>query len=727
MPRVPTYDNLTVTPNTTPQNYFHTPDVHPELVGKQSEQMGQAMMSAGEGIGKIAIDMAQEANQLRVDDATNQLREAALRLKFGQTPGQAPQPGQTAGYTQLKGGDALTRPDGISLSDEYGNKLQDHISQIADSLGNDAQKATFNRFAGGYLAGFRADVSSHEISEFKDYSLSVSEGVQKTAINDIALNYNNPAAIQDAVGRIQAETYRQAKVLGKSAEWQEASARSLTSNAHKIAIGTALENNNPEYAESYLKRFSGQMNADDILSVKGQITKDVDNRIGLGIANEVSMKAQPQINPGNGERAFNILLSTESGGQQFDKNGAPITSAKGAIGIAQVMPTTGPEAAKLAGLPWDENRFRNDANYNKALGLAYFQRQLQDNGGDLAKAYAAYNAGPGALKDAVKKADKEGGYWLNNLPTETQNYVNGNIKTYESGGGKPQRPTFADIDQQLRTDPRLANNPTRYKIARDNAKIWFDEQTKAIEQRDQQAVANAIDGMIKNGGRFSDLPSEVRAAIPADKVKDVMTTGERIALGDDVTNLTLYNKLIQDPTKNPVTGQPMSDAEFMAFRKELSQSDFKELSKLRSKSNGQPGSPTDPSEVDMTAMNNSLNESLRQLKIDPTPKDGSSDSERVGAIRKTIYQALAAQQLSAGKKFTQVEVNERVNALFAKNQTIRGFLSNSYSGATLGMKLGDLPSDTVKTIKAALKLQGNENPTEGQILQHYWLTQIAKR
>ncbi len=37
---------------------------------------------------------------------------------------------------------------------------------------------------------------------------------------------------------------------------------------------------------------------------------------------------------------------------------------KGAVGIAQIMKDTGPEAAEAAGLPWDEVRWKNDPAYN---------------------------------------------------------------------------------------------------------------------------------------------------------------------------------------------------------------------------------------------------------------------------------------------------------------------------------------------------------------------------
>lgn len=133
------------------------------------------------------------------------------------------------------------------------------------------------------------------------------------------------------------------------------------------------------------------------------------------------------------DRTFGRMIGQESGGKQFGPDGAPLRSPKGATGIAQVMPSTGPEAAKLAGLPWDEQRFASDPDYNKALGRAYFEKQLADFGGDHEKAAAAYNAGPGRTAQALARADREGGDWRRYLPAETQNYI---AKTV-GGGSAP--------------------------------------------------------------------------------------------------------------------------------------------------------------------------------------------------------------------------------------------------------------------------------------------------
>lgn len=118
------------------------------------------------------------------------------------------------------------------------------------------------------------------------------------------------------------------------------------------------------------------------------------------------------------------IIPQESGGQQFKAPGIPLTSTKGAIGIAQVMPTTGPEAAALAGLPWSLERLNNDPEYNAKLGEAYFTKQMQDFGSP-DKAAAAYNAGPAATQRAIDIAAKakRPELWKTFLPAETQDYI----------------------------------------------------------------------------------------------------------------------------------------------------------------------------------------------------------------------------------------------------------------------------------------------------------------
>jgi hypothetical protein len=146
--------------------------------------------------------------------------------------------------------------------------------------------------------------------------------------------------------------------------------------------------------------------------------------------------AAPEITPapdGSGESAYAPIL------QQIYQNENPdlidlvqrvkhqesrgdqgAVSPKGAVGIMQVMPATGPEAARLAGVPWDPEAFHSDAAYNELIGIAYLSQLLRKYKGDVGQALAAYNAGAGRVDDALAS---HGENFLSALPAETQDYV----------------------------------------------------------------------------------------------------------------------------------------------------------------------------------------------------------------------------------------------------------------------------------------------------------------
>ncbi len=138
---------------------------------------------------------------------------------------------------------------------------------------------------------------------------------------------------------------------------------------------------------------------------------------------------------GDASHIFSAMLTQESGNRQVGDNGRPITSPKGAIGIAQVMPGTAREQARIMGIPWDERRYKYDAQYNLTLGRGYFERMMKYYKGDAVLATAAYNAGPGNVDKAIRVLGdpRKGGIsyaaWVSGLPSvhpglrETRDYV----------------------------------------------------------------------------------------------------------------------------------------------------------------------------------------------------------------------------------------------------------------------------------------------------------------
>lgn len=114
-----------------------------------------------------------------------------------------------------------------------------------------------------------------------------------------------------------------------------------------------------------------------------------------------------------------------TGGRDRTAGGALITSPKGAQGRMQVMPGTNIDpgfGVTPAQDDSDEERARVGRDYLGALHRRY---------GDPAKAWAAYNAGPGAVDAALANG---GPRWLQQLPAETRRYVARNMAALQRSG-----------------------------------------------------------------------------------------------------------------------------------------------------------------------------------------------------------------------------------------------------------------------------------------------------
>jgi soluble lytic murein transglycosylase-like protein len=73
-------------------------------------------------------------------------------------------------------------------------------------------------------------------------------------------------------------------------------------------------------------------------------------------------------------------------------------SPTGARGLMQILPSTGVEVARDAGVPWDGLVTLHDPHQNVELGVTYLAELLERFDGNKALALAAYNQGPGRVE-----------------------------------------------------------------------------------------------------------------------------------------------------------------------------------------------------------------------------------------------------------------------------------------------------------------------------------------
>lgn len=701
---------------------------------RQTQQAGQAISQAGDVMERARFEAVERANALRVDDALNQATEQAIRLQHD----------PKEGYTNFKGYDALNRESGMPLADEYTGKLDSEFSKIGSSLGNERQRQMFQARANNIRTQFLGSALQYENKEAQDYNLSVREGTVKNAANALVLNYTDPKNVEMQETRIRASIMGgvdpdskvfvpgSAQMLGKSATWAQEKAAEAVSGAHLGAIRAALDSGNINAAMAYRKRYGDRMTASDMIQIDGTLQRDYDVRQGAAVANQIVQGTQSTVNPTSFDRLTNIVMGVESRGRDLDANGKVLTSPKGAQGRMQVMPTTQKDPG------FGVRPAQDDSLEEKArVGRDYLAAMVKRYDGDIAKAAAAYNWGPGALDDAIADAQKNAGKgervapdaWLASAPAETRNYVAAVLQQMNApAGGVPQRPTLEQLHQSVRERMGPNASPLAVKTALDGVTQRYEDQNKAIAQRKDETVSAAMQELTQNGGRYSDLSPSTRAKLQQhapDKIDEVMSFGKKISLGDDTTDDRLYLRLVT----NPQSIASMSDAQFFQLRNGLSKADFAHFSQKRADLLSGQGSNR-PGDLNDNAVSRVANQRLSSIGIDPTPKDGSADAQRVGAIRRFIDSSLIDAQRQAGKKFNDAEVQAHVDGLFAKNVTFRktflGFNTGTTGQQMLSMKVGDIPSDQADRIRKAFKARGNDNPSDADVLGAYWAAKSAQ-
>ncbi|AJD82914.1 putative lysin [Achromobacter phage JWF] len=199
------------------------------------------------------------------------------------------------------------------------------------------------------------------------------------------------------------------------------------------------------------------------------------------------------------EALWNAVKQAESGGRQFGSDGKPLTSSKGAVGVSQMLETTGPEAARLAGVEWNKESFYNDSNYNEKLGRAYLQSLLSRYSGNQMLATSAYNWGMGNVDQLIGKGDPRvpgsgvtSTDFMMKLPAETRNY-NQSVGTadYASGLGVYGAYNQLMANKDMAAARTLAGNKLRElttaleaatKSGNDSVVDSLNEQIKAVNE-----------------------------------------------------------------------------------------------------------------------------------------------------------------------------------------------------------------------------------------------------
>lgn len=209
----------------------------PDIAGQQAQQLGQNLMRAGDTAGRIAIDMQREANKLRVDDALNQ----AIKTRTDM---------QVEAF-QIHGRNALERPGGKALPDEYDERINQRFREIESALGNDAQRAAFRQAADRIRAELRGNLSSHMLKQQEVMRQETWTATINTATNQAHLLWGDAAMRQQSAEAIRATVGEMAQAHGWDDKVRESKLVEALSPMHDGVIAGMVDAGRADLARQY--------------------------------------------------------------------------------------------------------------------------------------------------------------------------------------------------------------------------------------------------------------------------------------------------------------------------------------------------------------------------------------------------------------------------------------------------------------------------------------------
>lgn len=693
MARVPTLD----TPQVQQQP---TRPIQLQGVAPDTTSIASGLQSFQRGAEILANKSREQADTASIMDADRKLTEWQQNTMFN------PQGGV---YTR-KGGAAL------DITNQTLSQFEEAQAKIGETLTSEQQKARYAQIVAGRRSSLSGELNKYEFSQREQHYDDTAEGQRKSAIQGAALYADDPQQLAYYQTKMNIVEGSEAQRKGLPAELAEQ--KRLESNTRlNAAVIEQLAARDPMKARQYFISNSINMTADAQVRAAEMLKPLVDRQVGVSVGAKAVEAVGSQDN-----RVFASILQAESGGKQFDRNGQPMTSSRGAIGTAQIMPSTGPEAAKLAGVDWDENRFRNDPDYNRQLGQAYFQKLTNDFKSP-ALAVAAYNAGPGMVNDWINGTNTTGknesklklgdprtgeisqAEFLDKIPfKETREYT----QKVLGKALQAQEPSFGQVAQAI--DARDDLTVDQKAIALKAAKDRIDWQAEQRKQQNAQNLESAWD-VVLQGSSWDTIPAATWAALPAEGRKQIM---------DYKPGRPTDQEVYYRARDEIVSGNELN---LLGMRGKLSDTDFQELTKLQQDRREKGAEAT----ASVGSNDEIFKEALRVAGIDPNAKAGKSDAKSVAAARRYVDTQIRALEQDQGKKATPDQVQKVVDRAFIQGDVPGSGFMGMFSSKkrTFEREAGDqvivrdikqIPADEHTQIVEALKRHGRV-PNDADILK----------
>lgn len=546
--QTPTYDNFQVAPNTLPQTRFGTQEMSDPGAGMM--QQAKVSMALGQHYGEQALQQMMAANQSVADQKWVEVENYRLQLQQE--------------YEQQRGLNALNREGGLSLADEYNNKLNQFIADQAESLNNRAQVEMFAQRVGPTQADFSDGVTKHMMAEGRKFQEETLKGRMDVTVSG-AVVAPTEQAFATAITRLEQNIGDAAAYYGWAPEKAQMELRAKVGEVVSQRANRLMDMNLYGEAKAMANQYAPMMDgksALDLLTRIGKFQQDEED-VQLGRALAEAYQRGGMVDLGSGgeqstvstsadiNRAVAKIIQNESGGDPNIPN--KYSTAKG---LGQFIDSTWLTMVK---------RYRPDIAAGKSnaqiialktnapLAREMTTRYVEENARALRSAgmpvtdgnlYLAHFLGAGGAVKLLSAQDKSQPVvnLVGQKVVDANRFIQGKSvqwvidwtarKMGQQGGRAPNRMVripggdWAAIERQIDQLPPGRRENVR-RAARDRRAMIEQGENDLIQKTNR----NALDA-IASGTAVQDLPAEVKTILGPSRLQALDEYQHKLVRGE---------------------------------------------------------------------------------------------------------------------------------------------------------------------------------------------------
>lgn len=688
--KVPVSNEFSVGVANAPSAHFTAPSL-PD-VGVEVTRAGNQAFLAGQEAVNAQMKMLAEMNDLAADNALAQVKAFEQDLRVN----------PNNGYENLRGENALNRPNGQSLVDEYDGYLMEHANSIKDTLKNDVQKALFTQRLDGIRQTLRNKTGEHLLAEgrkWKDTSLNTQIELAANSFSLSTTDEERDAAIDRAISAAKGLQ----DLYGWDSETMQKKVMDASDKAIRQVIDDQIDKGNYSEATRLAIKYGAFAHGDTVVKARQKIEQ--------AYQDQVIEDATANFKPGD---VIQIPVNTDSSKAE---TGNPVHDAVSRIigyesknnPIAKNKKSTAEGLGQFIDSTWFYmvRKYRPDIANGKtnaqlkalkrdpALSREMTTRYVEENAALLKKHGFPVNVrnlyvmhflgsgeGPKLLRAdpnqpvssfiSTQSINANKTVLSGKTAQQVLDWAARAMKVGKGGGGGTSYvsiPTGDPVamEKAIRQLPKNQQASVRANINRQiSAYKEVEEQRKA--QRD-----NAIAGIIEtNGGNIQSVPRSAWAALTLEERRKFTDFGQSIKKNNEQE---LQDKHVDDYLimQNPDVLSKMSEDSIIALRPKLGRSWTESLLKKKRS--------IDKKGIQHAKLSNlRFNETLRQeFNIDPDKTGKSSEQKRqIAIIRYNSDRAIESEEKRLGREMSEDEKVATIRKLAAATVvTERGWFGDT--------------------------------------------------